>query len=58
MDKAAFVNFFTNMQCKYLDEMDEQFDITDADAVDAIYNTLNNTLLCVRVNLVLDKVAE
>ena len=24
------------MQCKYLDEMDEQFDITDADAVDAI----------------------
>ena len=58
MDKAAFVNFFTNMQCKYLDEMDEQFDITDADAVDAIYNTLNNTLLCIRVNLVLDKVAE
>ena len=46
------------MQCKYLDEMDEQFDITDADTVDAIYNTLNNTLLCVRVNLVLDKDAE
>ena len=58
LDKAAFVNFFTNMQCMYLDDTDEQFDIADADAVDAIYNTLNNTLLFIKVNLVMEKNAE
>ena len=46
------------MQCMYLDDTDEQFDIADADAVDAIYNTLNKTLLFIKVNLVMEKNAE
>lgn len=53
MDKTAFVNFFTNMQCMYMDDIDEQFDTADADAVDAIYNHINSALYNIKVSLVM-----
>ena len=58
MDKTAFVNFITNMQAKFKDTMDEQFDITDADAVDAIYHNFNQAVETIKLTIELEKAAE
>jgi hypothetical protein len=58
MDKTAFVNFITNMQAKFKDTMDEQFDITDADAVNAIYNNFNQAVETIKLTIELEKAAE
>ena len=42
----------------YMDDIDEQFDTADADAVDAIYNHINSALYNIKVNLVMEKNAE
>lgn len=55
MNKTAFVNFHTNMQAKLMESMDEQFDINNADAVNAIYNEINNTVQSINVSLVMTK---
>ena len=55
MDKTAFVNFHTNMQAKLMEATNEQFDIANADAVDAIYNTINSAIQAIKVNFVMEK---
>ena len=58
MHKTAFVNFYTNMQAMLLAGTDEQFDITDANAVNAIYNTINDAVETINVSLVMSKSAK
>ena len=55
MHRDAFVNFHTNMQAKLMESMDEQFDINNAEAVNAIYNEINNTVETINVSLVMSK---
>ena len=55
MNKTAFVNFHTNMQAKLMESMDEQFDINNADAVNAIYTEINNAVETINVSLVMSK---
>ena len=58
MHKTAFVNFYTNMQAMLLAGTDEQFDITDANAVNAIYNTINDAVETINLSLVMSKSAK
>ena len=58
MHKTAFVNFYTNMQAMLLAGTDEQFDITDAEAVNAIYNTINDAVETINLSLVMSKSAK
>ena len=55
MHKTAFVNFYTNMQAMLMAATDEQFDITNAEAVNAIYNEINNAVETINVSLVMSK---
>ena len=55
MDKVAFVNFHTNMQAMLLAGSNEQFDITDAEAVNDIYNNINNAVESIKVSFVMTK---
>ena len=55
MQRDAFVNFFTNMQAMLLEATDEQFDINNAEAVNAIYNEINNAVETINVSLVMSK---
>ncbi|MBR5775498.1 MAG: hypothetical protein IKY42_04445 [Bacteroidaceae bacterium] len=58
MHKTAFVNFYTNMQAMLLAGTDEQFDITNADVVNAIYDNINNAVETINVSLVMSKAAK
>ena len=58
MDKTAFVNFHTNMQAMLMKATDEQFDITNAAAVNAIYNSINNAVETIKVTLVMKKATK
>ena len=53
MHKTAFVNFYTNMQAMLMEATDEQFDINNAEAVNAIYNEINNAVETINVSLVM-----
>ena len=53
MHKTAFVNFYTNMQAMLMASMDEQFDINNAEAVNAIYNEINNAVETINVSFVM-----
>ena len=55
MHKTAFVNFYTNMQAMLIEATDEQFDITNAEAVNAIYNEINNAVETINVSFVMSK---
>ena len=55
MHKTAFVNFYTNMQAMLMEATDEQFDINNAEAVNAIYNEINNAVQTINVSLVMSK---
>ena len=55
MHKTAFVNFYTNMQAMLMAATDEQFDINNAEAVNAIYNEINNAVQTINVSLVMSK---
>ena len=55
MHKTAFVSFYTNMQAMLMAATDEQFDITNAEAVNAIYNEINNAVETINVSLVMSK---
>ena len=55
MHKTAFVNFYTNMQAMLMKATDEQFDINNAEAVNAIYNEINNAVQTINVSLVMSK---
>ena len=58
MDKVAFVNFYTNMQAMLLEGTDEQFDITDAGSVNAIYNNINNAVETIKLSIVMENAAK
>ena len=55
MHKTAFVNFYTNMQAMLMKATDEQFDINNAEAVNAIYNEINNAVETINVSFVMSK---
>ena len=55
MHKTAFVNFYTNMQAMLMEATDEQFDINNAEAVNAIYDNINNAVETINVSLVMSK---
>ena len=52
MHKTAFVNFYTNMQAMLLAGTYEQFDITNTEAVDAIYNSIDEAVETINISLV------
>ncbi len=54
MDKVAFVNFHANMQAMLMEATDEQFDITDAETVNAIYNHIDRAVETIKVTLVME----
>ena len=53
MHTTAFVNFYTNMQALLLASTDAQFDITDAEAVNAIYNNINEAVESINLSIVM-----
>ena len=53
MDKTAFVSFHANMQAMMMAGANEQFDITDAEAVNAIYNNINNAIETIKVSFIM-----
>ena len=53
MHQTAFVNFFANMQAMLMMKWDASFDITNADAINAIYNEINEAVETINVSLVL-----
>ena len=58
MDAAAFVNFYTNMQAILMDTVDEQFDITNADSVNAIHKKISNAVESIKLTIIMEKAAE
>jgi hypothetical protein len=58
MDKTAFVNFYTNMQAVLMMATNEQFDINDAEAVNAIHNNINNAVETIKLNIVMTNAAK
>ena len=55
MDKVAFVNFHANMQAMLMEATDTSFDINNAEAVNAIYNSINEAVETIKVNLIMTK---
>ena len=55
MHKTAFVSFYTNMQAMLMAATDTQFDITSAEAVNAIYNNIDAAVETINVSLVMSK---
>ena len=55
MHKTAFVSFYTNMQAMLMAATNEQFDITNAEAVNAIYDNINYAVETINVSLVMSK---
>lgn len=53
MHKTAFVNFYTNVQARLMSNMDAQFDITNAESINAIYNSINNAVETINLSLVM-----
>ena len=53
MHKTAFVNFYTNMQAQLLEATDEQFDIKNEEAVNAIYNSINEAVETINLSLLM-----
>ena len=51
MPRTAFVNFFSNMRVAIMAEMGE-LDITDAAAVEAIYNSIDNAVETINLSFV------
>lgn len=58
MDKTSFVNFYTNMQAKLMEDTDDQFDITNADSVNAIYNNINSAVETIKLSIAMEQDAN
>jgi hypothetical protein len=58
MDKTSFVNFYTNMQAKLKEATDEQFDITNADSVNTIYNEINSAVETIKLSIAMEQGAN
>lgn len=52
MHRDAFVNFYTNMQATLMTMEDEQFDITDEAAINAIYNNISDAVTSINLSLI------
>jgi hypothetical protein len=55
MHKRGFVNFYTNMQAMLTKAVNPEFDINNAEAVNAIYDNINNAVETINVSLVMSK---
>lgn len=58
MDATAFENFYTNMQAMLMDAHDEQFDITDAESVNAIHTAICNAVETIKLTITMEKAEE
>ena len=54
MSTSAFVNFYGNMQASLMAQVG-QLDLTDATAVNAIYDTIDNAVETINLSLVMEK---
>ena len=54
MSTSAFINFFGNMQATMMAQKG-QLDLTDATAVKAVYDSIDNALDAINVSLVMEK---
>ena len=52
MHKRDFVNFYTNTQAMLMESTDEQFDINNAEAINAIYNDINEAVESINLSLI------
>ena len=57
MPTYAFVNFFGNMQCTIMSQLG-QLDLTDADAVKAVYDSIDDAVETINVSFVMTKAAR
>ena len=58
MDATAFENFYTNMQAMMMEAHDDQFDITDAESVNAIHTAICNAVETIKLTITMEKAAE
>ena len=49
----AFVNFYTNVQAMLMIAENPQFDITNAEAIEAIYNNINDAVETINLTIIL-----
>ena len=55
MHKPAFVNFYTNMQAMLMEATNEQFDVTNVNSVNVIYDNINNAVETIKLTIVMSK---
>jgi hypothetical protein len=55
MHKRGFVNFYTNMQAMLTKAVNPEFDINNAEAIDAIYNELDTAVESINFSIVMTK---
>ena len=53
MQRDTFVNFYTNMQAMLMIVENPQFDITDAVAIDAIYNNISDAVESINLGIIM-----
>jgi hypothetical protein len=53
MHRDTFVNFYTNMQAMLMIVENPQFDITNAEAIDAIYNNINDAVESISLSIIM-----
>ena len=53
LNRDAFVNFYTNMQAMLMIVENPQFDITDAVAIDAIYNNISDAVESINLGIIM-----
>ena len=53
MHRDTFVNFYTNMQAMLMILENPEFDITNAEAIDAIYNNINGAVESINLSIVM-----
>ena len=53
MKRDAFVNFYTNVQAMLMIAENPQFDITNAEAIEAIYNHINDAVETINLTIIL-----
>ena len=57
MPTYAFVNFFGNMQATMMSQMGD-LDLTDAAAVKAVFDSIDNAVNTINVSFVMEKAAK
>ena len=57
MHSTAFVNFFGNMQATIMSQMG-QLDLTNAEAVKAVFDSIDDAVETINVSFVMEKAAK